>query len=68
MPTPDCRLSLMPTTDVGSLISDGDGDDDGSDDGFLLSFDDPDDVLDDVGGAHDDVALGDGGAMLEMPN
>ena len=30
------------------------------DDGFLLSFDDPNDVLDDVGGAHDDVALDDG--------
>ena len=32
-------------------------DDSGGGDGFLLSFDDPDDVLDDVGGAHDDVAL-----------
>ena len=36
-------------------------DGDGGDDGFLLSFDDPDDVLDDVGGTHDDVALRDGG-------
>ena len=39
-------------------------DGDGGDDGSLLSFDDPDDVLDDVGGAHDDVALGDGGAHV----
>ena len=39
-------------------------DGDGGDDGSLLSFDDPDDVLDDVGGAHDDVALGDGGAPV----
>ena len=36
-------------------------DGDGGDDGSLLSFDDPGDGLDDVGGAHDDVALGDGG-------
>ena len=39
-------------------------DGDGGDDGSLLSFDDLDDVLDDVGGAHDDVALGDGGAHV----
>ena len=26
MPTPDRRLSLIPTIDVGSLISDDDGD------------------------------------------
>ena len=39
------------------MMSDGDG--------SLLSFEDPDDVLDDVDGAHDDVALGDGfGAMF----
>ena len=48
--------------------------DDGGDDGSLLSFEDPNDMLDDDGdciwrwsvaaldGAHDDVALGDGGA------
>ena len=39
-------------------------DGDGGDDGSLLTFDDPDDVLDDVGGAHDDVALGDRGAHV----
>ena len=51
---------------IDDCSHDGHGHVGAPDDGSLLSFDDPDDVLDDVGGAHDDVALGDGFGALAL--